>query len=276
MQEAHEKWGLCGIMESHHFGFYPSFISKLSKMAFYEGCEHIEERLQEILKGEFGDENAATVDATLRLWSEGIIHYVPSDADQYGAFRVGPSYPFNMAHGGVCKLPAASYSMFGNRIMDHVYRGYNDGRETATSIRIHVEIESLKKMKALMEEGLVMLRALQNPNDELSRLINMGEFIVCSLITGIHAKEWHYLNCALGYEREREKLMKVLDDMEVLLLAEKENVEKTIPLVRFDSRLGWEPSMEYMTDEWHLRWKLRQLDYVMGTELADNRKSIAY
>jgi len=274
MQEAHEKWGLCGIMESHHFGFYPSFISKLSKKAFYEGCEHIEERLLEILKGEFGDENAVAVDAALKLWSEGITHYVPSDADQYGAFRVGPSYPFNMAHGRVCKLPAASYSMFGNRIMDHVYRGRNDGRETAVAIRIHVEIESLKKMKALMEEGLAILKALQNPNDELSRLINMGKFIVCSLITGIHAKEWHYLNCALAYEREREKLEMVLNDMEALLLAERENVENTIPLVQFDSRLGWEPSMEYMTDEWHLRWKLRQLDYVMGTELAQNRAAV--
>lgn len=274
MQEAHEKWGLCGIMESHHFGFYPSFISKLSKIAFSEGCDHIEERLLEILEGEFGAENAGNVDAALKLWSEGITHYVPSDADQYGAFRVGPSYPFNMPYGRVCKLPAASYSMFGNGIIDHVYRGFDSGKETAVAIRLHVEKESLQKMKALMEEGLTILKTIQNPGEELSRLINMGEFIVCSLITGIHAKEWHYLNCALGYERDREKLEQVLDDMEVLLQAEKENVENTIPLVQFDSRLGWEPSMEYMTDEWHLRWKLRQLDYVMGTELAKCRKSV--
>ena len=62
--------------------------------------------------------------------------------------------------------------------------------------------------------------------------------------------------------------------MEALLLAEKKNVENTIPLVQMDSRLGWEPSMEYMTDEWHLEWKLRQLAYTLDTELGRNRISL--
>lgn len=274
MQEAHEKWGLCGIMESHHFGFYPSFISKLSKVAFYEGCDHIEERLYEILQGEFGAENAEEVDKALKLWSEGITHYVPSDADQYGAFRVGPSYPLNLLHGKVCNLPSASYSMFGNKIVKPLYYGHNDGRSTATSIRVPLEKASLEKMRTLIEQGLAILEEIDNPNDNLSRLINMGKFINCSLITGIHAKEWYCLNCALSYERDRNKLAEILDDMEVLLKAEKKNVENTIPLVQADSRLGWEPSMEYMTDERHLRWKLRQLDYIMGPQLANNRKSI--
>jgi hypothetical protein len=32
--------------------------------------------------------------------------------------------------------------------------------------------------------------------------------------------------------------------------------------------------MEYMTDEAHLRWKLRQVDYVLQTELAGTKKSL--
>ncbi len=274
MQEAHEKWGLCGIMESHHYGFYPSFISKLSKMAFYEGCDHIEERLFEILKGEFGAENAETVNEALKLWSEASTHYVPSNADQYGAFRVGPSYPFNIDYGKVCNLPDAPYSSFGNKIIKPSYWGYNDGVCTTTSVRIPVEIRSLRKMKALIGEGIDLLKSVEEKNENLLRLINMGEFILCTIITGIHAKEWYSLKAALAYETDREKLGKVLDDMEALLLAEKKNVEKTIPLVQMDSRLGWEPSMEYMTDEWHLEWKLRQLAYTLDTELGRNRISL--
>ena len=50
MREANEKWGLCGIMESHHYGFYPSFISKLSKMSFMvnkKPCESKEIMVQQ-------------------------------------------------------------------------------------------------------------------------------------------------------------------------------------------------------------------------------------
>ena len=35
-----------------------------------------------------------------------------------------------------------------------------------------------------------------------------------------------------------------------------ENAKNTIPLVERDSRLGFEPSMEYMCDKAHLEWKI--------------------
>ena len=44
-------------------------------------------------------------------------------------------------------------------------------------------------------------------------------------------------------------------------LKSKENVEATIPIVQVDSRLDWEPSMEYIGDERFIRWKLRQLEF---------------
>ena len=68
-----------------------------------------------------------------------------------------------------------------------------------------------------------------------------------------------------------EKAMEILDEIEAILLAEKENVQATIPVVQADSRLGWEPSMEYTTDEEALRWKLRQLDYELDIVLPKYR-----
>ena len=49
--------------------------------------------------------------------------------------------------------------------------------------------------------------------------------------------------------------------------AEIANVKATLPLVEFDSRLGYEPSMEYMTDKAHIDWKLALLKDVIEKEL---------
>ena len=57
--------------------------------------------------------------------------------------------------------------------------------------------------------------------------------------------------------------------------AEIKNAEDTIPLVRLDSRLGWEPSMEYMCDENHLVWKIKQVRLVMA-ELDMYAASLKY
>jgi hypothetical protein len=52
------------------------------------------------------------------------------------------------------------------------------------------------------------------------------------------------------------------------------NAEAATPLVRADSRLGWEPSMGYMTDEAHLRWKIAHTRRVLEQELPAFRRSI--
>ena len=125
-----------------------------------------------------------------------------------------------------------------------------------------------------MEKGLEILKSIINPGDELLYLINLGEFILCTVITGIHAKKWHHYKTILSCERNKDVLAKTLCSMEEILKLERINVENAIPLVQMDSRLGWEPSMEYMTDEEHLRWKLRQVDYVLYVEIEAFKKSL--
>ena len=41
-----------------------------------------------------------------------------------------------------------------------------------------------------------------------------------------------------------------------------------------DSRLGWEPSMEYMCDKERLEWKMREVDYVINYEIKNYRRSL--
>ena len=279
MREAHEKWNLTGLMESHHFGFYPSIISKLSKMAFMKPWDDMEKLLKTILIGEYGESAADKADAALRVWSDAITYYTATDADQYGAFRIGPSYPFCL-NKKITPI-SAPYSMFGSSICEVEYIPSDAGfvsagvRDSLISVRIHKEAESLKKMQALISEGLDILMSIEEKNDKLLYLINLGQFIEKCIITGIHAKEWHILRMSLRSESDREKLSVIIDDMEALLLAERKNAEETIPLVQLDSRLGWEPSMEYMTDEEHLLWKNRQVNYVLSYEIENTRKALS-
>lgn len=273
MKEAHEKWGLQGIMESHHFGIYPSIITKLSNWIFCDDETDPEEIMETLAIGEYGEENAKPMCEAFKLWSEAICHYTPTYADQYGAFRIGPSYPFNL-DGNMLPV-AADYAHFGTGICIAKYPVPNWGHtDTVRSIRTVDEAKSLEKMREYFTQGLEIMRNLKNKNEKVLYMENMGEFILRTINTGINAKYWFILKSQLNVERDYDKLYKLLDDMHNLLKNERENAESAIPFVQVDSRLGWEPSMEYLTDETHIRWKLRQIDYMINSQLKDIKDSI--
>ncbi|MBQ5931334.1 MAG: hypothetical protein IIX00_03650 [Tidjanibacter sp.] len=64
--------------------------------------------------------------------------------------------------------------------------------------------------------------------------------------------------------------------MEKLLLTEIENAKAALPLVDADSRLGWEPTMNYLGDREHIEWKIRQVQYVLEKEIVKLKKSIEF
>ncbi len=270
MKEARDKWGLCGLMESHHFGFWPSFVSETAREAFTEGGETVETALLNALKRRYGEENVRDVDEALTLWSDAITHYIPSNEDQYAAFRIGPAYPFNMGHNAVqpASFPVGADFTFPRYPIDNV------GNGSLSAMRIRGESDSLKEMLRLMEMGQNILLGIETRNEELERLINQGAFMLCYVRSGIHAKEWYILSSRLKLESDPAVLSGLLDEAEALLTAEYANAEAAIPCVRADSRLGWEPRQEYRCDEAQLNWKLRQLRCVIDTELAAYRRSL--
>lgn len=274
MKEAHDKWGLCGIMECHHYGFTPSIITKLSQWCFTEseGEElDMEEILMKVLQSEYGREHAAAVNEALRLFSEVSPRLIPSGEDQYGAFRVGPSYPFCLSR--QVNLKAMPHAMFGTSIVVPTYCTEPYGRASLIGERVWKEKDSLKEAKSFMEQGIAILEKLEDKNNNLLRLENLAQFISCYIQTGIHAKEWHILISRFDCYSDHEALGKVLDDMEKLLLAEKANALEAINYVELDSRLGWEPSMEYLGDKEQIEWKLRLIEYVLEVELKNYKIS---
>ena len=279
--KAQEEWGLSGTLECIHYGFYPSFISDLEKWAFFTHEEDLRDVLKNLLKRDFGAENLDKVDCAMRLWSEAIQHYVCSNEDQYGAFRIGPSYPFWVVDPRAStnplpnqgKIPVENNAMFGNGIYFPAYTpDYGFNRCNAMpGVRIFDEMQEIDIMTGLFLEGIKVLESIDRPNKRLLRLINLGKFMYHCCITGINIKKLYVLTQKLNLAGNNQNAMALIDQIEALLLEEKENVLQTIPIVQADSRLGWEPSMEYQGDEKCLRWKLQQLEYELTYTLPRHR-----
>lgn len=273
MKEAQEKWGLCGLMESHHYGFYPSFIGDLSNFALQTGaqCDGV---LDDMLAKYFSKENAETVKDALALWSEAITNFVPSEDNQYGPFRVGPAYPFCLKRG--FSVPSEPDAHFGGRICFTDYgkrfpQNYMS-KNTYPSLRVPVEIKYLEKAKELMIEGIEILSKISDANEELERLINMGRYIVTVITTGINISRWYIAKNQIFAQTDRKAVQSIIDELEAVLLNEKINTKSALEFVEKDSRLGWEPSMGYIGSIENLNWKINQVQYVLDIEIPELRK----
>ena len=283
--DAKKTYGLSGIMESHHFGYWPSFISKIEKLMFTEPGMRDLDAIRTVTRELYGEALLPKAMEAMEKLSEAIHYYVCSNEDQYGPFRVGPSYPL-VFHCDV-QLPTVPYAHFGGNAIcftdyacDALFAitgNYSEIRTPMVHQRLPLEIKNLEKMRKLLQEGAAILESLTPTGhkafDNL-RLCNLVRFMANTVTTVIHVKEWNIRRWKLRVEQDNDVLTKLLSEMIDLGKAEIENAEATIPLVQFDSRLGWEPSMEYNCDERHLRWKIKQVNMVIEQELPKYLRGI--
>jgi hypothetical protein len=277
--EMRERYGLSGLMESHHYGFWPSFVSELAKWTFTSGTPRPAEVLRMLAARDFGEANAERVLEAWELWSDGIRHYPSTNEDQYGPFRIGPSYPLVLFRH--VKPPQSPFAVFGNRIINTLYGPADSGRCSPLSFRLPVEIEYLTVMRDRFEEGARILDSLVpglegTQRDEADRMANLGMYMSRCARTTIHVKEWYRRKLALAAASTAAELESAVGELEAIGREEIANAEATIPLVLKDSRLGWEPTMEYMCDESHLRWKIKQVRLVLEHELPIYRDALRH
>lgn len=269
MRQANADWGLSGIMECHHYGWYPSFISKLEKW-FCWNTPVPADILEQIVAAEFGADHVDTVLSALADFSEAITYCVPSSEDQYGSFRVGPAYPFCLQRR--YPIPPDPDSRSGNSFCHPCYSDGCDSRiPTILQLRIGKEIDSLETMLQLMEKGVATLSALEGINEPLDLLLNLARYITRCVITGRNIKKWHVLQCKFYAATDAHTLDTLLNEMVDLLVAEKENARQTLPLVDMDSRLGWEPSMRYIGGRRNIEWKMEQVQRIIELDLGEFR-----
>ncbi len=274
--ECREEYGLCGLMESHHYGFYPSFISEFAKWSFTISDKPRKNILKELLGNLYGEENVEKVNEAMLEWSEAITHYIAVCDDQYGAFRIGPAYPFCM-HREI-KPPQADYAHFGTGILTSAYYPFFDSNTqiSVSPIRIHREIKSFEVLEHHLLKGINILESIELCNDELEELIELGKFIACTVRSVINVKTYTVARTRLYSSDDPNVINKYIKELEKIALLEIDNAKSAIPLVQKNSRLGWEPSMEYLGDEEHIKWKIRQMEYLLNFEINALKEGIKH
>ena len=275
MQHAHTTYGLSGTMDSHHFGFSPSFIGDLAKWAFHAPYVDLDETLHKIAARDFSAEVADDVCEAFRFFSDGTYHHISVEADQYGPCRMGPAYPFVLFDKQDIQIPTVPYAHFGgNRITFPVYGhpwGVDVLKDKESSDRYDYEIYSFRIAEELYTKGCEILKAAiekipERKKENAYRILALCLFYRNTLRTSINLKEFYKRKYYL-LETHGEKRNEYVSEMLEYCRAEVINAEDTIPLVEFDSRLGFEPSMEYMCDKAHIDWKLDLIKEVIEKEL---------
>ena len=259
MRKYHDTCGLCGLMESHHFGFYPSFITDLAKWMYHSPDTPEQQILRKLAVRDFSEETADVVMEAWECFSEGIRHTVANNTDQYGPYRIGPAYPLLMDKD--YEIPSEEFAYFGHNDICNPKYPYDLESEDQYR-RIRHELNYAHTALANYEKGADLLQGIisrvhPDKQEAAQRMANLGRFMARTVQTAIHTKEWLLA-----------KKQKDWDAMLRIGQEEIQNAEDAIALVAFDSRLGWEPSMEYMADPAHILWKIRVTKEVMAQEVA--------
>lgn len=268
MRKAHMDWGLSGLMECHHYGWFPSFVSELEKEAFTDGGIPFERHLRMIAERDFGTENADRAIEAWKLWSDTATDYVASDRNQYGPFRTGPSYPYNYGgtHIGNDEFPisrnASNKDIARYNYLDASSYVDNGEIKSLDIPNMEKEFELLEGMEAALGRGADIFDAIANslPDgraEKARRMATLGRYMQRTVITAINVKHG-----AIAHRAN--------DKAEVLKWAKREyaNAKAALPLVEYDSRLGWEPSMEYVGGPDQIRWKLERMEKTYSPDVA--------
>ena len=270
MRDCHEKYGLIGSMDSHHYGFWPSFISDLAKAYFTEEQPDGEAIIAELLARDWGKENLQTASKAFRIISEGITYI--TTAEQYGAQRCGPTYPFPLFRNDNVIIPYSPWAHFGNNYICKVPRCV-DITKPHHRDRILGELRIYKKSADMLLEGVAMLQALLptlsvEKQNEARRVAGIVEFMARTFLTVHHFRRWEV--CKYHVRRDESADIPTLcAELREIALAEMDNVRAAIPLADFDSRLGFEPSVEYYADRAHLEWKLAHMQKMLDEDIPE-------
>ena len=280
MRECHEKYDLAGVMECHHFGYYPSFITRIEKMAFEFFAEEPNAVLMRVIGG-FSENQTDKCLEAFDLWSKAVRLYMPTDDEQYCAMRVGPAYP--LALGLFPKAPENMQKeklLFGGGITEEYHlisgRKSSEGAFTLHSVRMRAEMKMLSSAIKLIRQGLRIFRSLGKKNETLSRIINMGEYMVCCFKTDINVKRMYIYRQRLLIAGSNREVNSIIEGVKKLGAAEIKNAERALKAVDRDSALGFEPSMGYAGDRAHIEWKIRQVKHMLKYELAVYENGLKY
>ncbi|MBO4304075.1 MAG: hypothetical protein J6A21_05770 [Lentisphaeria bacterium] len=277
--------GLCGLMESHHFGWHPCMISECAKHLFLSPEKDPLAILREIAERDYGNEAAEDVMEAWQKWSEAVDSYIPGFDDQTGPLRNGAAYPLlfrpilHPHNERELHIPFPDYAHVYHYIVNELYKPEVVYNSAHCGLRMQEDIRILETTLKLYEEGVsAMEKALEKVPEEkkdfAEKELGVAVFFGCALRTMYNTKKWWVGNMRLELEADFGKANALMDELEKIVEDEYANALRALPLAEKDSRLGWEPRMEYVGDADHIRWKLKQLDTLRESTMKAYRKSL--
>ena len=284
--EAQKEFGLSGLMESHHYGLFPSLVSDLGKwMLLYGSEEPPREILRKLAVRDFSEACADRVLAVWKDWSDAVASFITPIEDQYGPCRVGPSSTFyfgpvslRLNFGATARFPWTEKNFYEIAYPSYAPVNDPDGLDMGAR-RTEAEIAHLPGVIERWEGGADALEQLlpevpDRKHPQIRRMIGVARYIARTLTTTLHIKLWWRENTRLALETDPARADRILDGIVEIVRREQQNVRAAIPLAEADSALGYEPSMDYVSDPAHLEWKLRQLDSVLEQDIRKYRTAI--
>jgi hypothetical protein len=258
-------------MEGHHYGWTPSFVTELSKEAFTEGGLSFDAHLRAIAARDFGLANVEVAIAAWQGLSEAIADSLPCPQNLAGPYRIGPAFPFNFTTNRIeyADVPFPKASPY---VENYCWTYFNCLEDFAKprfppTVKTDWEIDQLK-LEAELLEGMVRKGdaaadafAAMEPGLDARRARKARRM---SDLARYMARCWTtVLNLKLGV------LAHLSDDTAALLAAaraEYANKAATLELVDRDSRLGWEPSMDYIGGRDMIEWSMAMMRKAYGLE----------
>ncbi len=274
LDAARAEYGLSGLIESHHYGWVPNIVSELAKEAFTEGGIPFDRHLKAIAARDYGAANVEKVIAVWKDWSEAILDYVASSENQWGPFRLGPSYPFH-ALGEPIKfgeMPGFTSLICNVNYGWSIPWGKNEKsqRQRYDVKRLAQEIELFRgaSEKFIAASGRLAALAAKIPDEprrtKALKEAGIGEYVGRAFLSAANAKSGEILT--QQFEKAKTDAERAAIRKKVVAVAREEyaSTKAARKLVVKDSRLGFEPRMQYYGGIEQIDWKLRLMEELYG------------
>lgn len=277
LRSAHDRYGLCGLMENHHYGWLPSFLSLFAKNAFTSGGIPDGDMLSRIARRDYGG-GAKKALAAWEQFSRGISRVIAANVDQYGPYRCGPTYPLLFGQtAGELEIPSVPWAWHkGGGIWNPVYPDPVFPDYESTLLRF----ARVREVRICFGEGLKLLEeagADAPLKEEILRQAAVARFLYCTYVTTEHVIGWTMASLLLSAAAEGDLPEGADAVLEALGLPdaspgslagymrrtaeeETENVLRALECWRVDSSIGFEASMEYAFDDAAAEWKNRETE----------------
>lgn len=261
LRTSQRQHALAGLMEGHHYGWTPSFITELSKEAFTEGGLGFDEHLRKIAARDFGVSNVDVAIASWQGLSESIADSFPCSQNLAGPYRIGPAFPFNFTTNRIeyADIPFPKASPY---VKSYCWTYFNYLEDFAKArfpptVKTDWQVDQLKLEVGLLEG---MIRKSDSAADAFSAMVAGLDVRRAQKARRMADLARYMARCWTTVRNLKLGVLAYLSDdaaaLQEVARAEYANKTRALELVDRNSRLGWEPSMDYIGGRAMIEWSM--------------------